>query len=99
MEAEGFQEPSACPTGLWQAPQVPGDPNNTEEQPWGGSIHSSPGTLVLTYCLPMASPGGDFRLHGLVCPHPKPQPPERSPSPMPAWLSSEPKLRACPWKR
>ena len=35
MEAEGFQEPLACPTGLWQAPQVPGDPKDTEEQPWG----------------------------------------------------------------
>ena len=40
MEPEGFQEPLACPTGLCQAPQVPGDPNNTEEQPWGGSIGS-----------------------------------------------------------
>ena len=40
MEAEGFQEPLACPTGLWQAPQVPGDPNKMEEQPWGGSICS-----------------------------------------------------------
>ena len=40
MEAEGFQEPLACPTGLWQAPQVPGDPNDMEEQPWGCNIRS-----------------------------------------------------------
>ena len=40
METEGFQEPLACPTSLWQAPQVPGDPKDTEEQPWGGSICS-----------------------------------------------------------
>ena len=40
METEGFQEPLACPTSLWQAPQVPGDPNDTEEQPWGSSIRS-----------------------------------------------------------
>ena len=40
MESEGFQEPLACPTGLWQAPQVPGDPKDMEKQPWGGSIRS-----------------------------------------------------------
>ena len=40
METEGFQEPLACPTSLWQAPQVPGDPIDTEEQPWGCNIRS-----------------------------------------------------------
>lgn len=98
METGGFQEPLTCPTGLWQALQVPGDPNDTGEQPWGGSFGSQAWESGPDLLFANGIPGGDFRLHGLVCPHPKPQTHERSPSPMLAWLSSELKLRACPLK-
>lgn len=62
----------------------------------GGSIGSQAWESGADLLLANGIPGGDFRLHGLVCPHPKSQPHERSPSPMPAWLSSELTLRACP---
>ena len=70
METGGFQEPLTCPPGLCQAPQVPKDPNDTGEQPWGGSIGSQAWESGADLLLANGIPRGDFRLHGLVCPTP-----------------------------